>query len=93
VSWPDLGYADNYLRSYETFAGLRGQGVIRAGVRFQVEYPTPVNFVSFTVPQYQREESYFAPLADLAADPGAELNFGIVPYYPAQQAPGTRPAR
>ena len=49
----------------------------------------PVSFVSFTVPQYQREESYFAPLAGLAADPGTELNFALVPYHPAEQAPGT----
>ena len=38
----------------------------------------PVSFVSFTVPQDQREESYFAPLAGLAADPGTELNFALV---------------
>ena len=49
----------------------------------------PVSFVSFTVPQYQRAESYFAPLAGLAADPGTELNFALVPYHPAEQAPGT----
>jgi hypothetical protein len=48
-----------------------------------------VSFASFTVPQYQREESYFAPLAELAADPGTELNFALVPYHPADQAPGT----
>ncbi|HTQ93044.1 MAG TPA: hypothetical protein VMK84_26490 [Streptosporangiaceae bacterium] len=211
VSWPDLGYADAYLRSYQVFATLRQQGVIPAGVRFQVEYPTPmasisayivpeqqqalldsyeramfadldrllavipagevavqwdvavefgtleeafapggaqaydaiiaaltrcvdqvpagipvglhlcygdyghqhfmqpeslalqvrvlnavtaaagrpVSFVSFTVPQYQREESYFAPLTGLAADPATELNFALVPYHPAEQAPGT----
>ena len=41
-----------------------------------------VSFVSFTVPQYQREESYFAPLAGLAADPGTELNFALVPSHP-----------
>ena len=211
VSWPDLGYADAYLESYRVFAALREQGVIPAGVRFQVEYPTPmasisgyivpeqqqalldsyeramfadlgrllaavpadevavqwdvavefgileeafapggaqafdaiiaalarcvdqvpagipvglhlcygdyghqhfmqpeslalqvrvlnavtaaagrpVSFVSFTVPQDQREESYFAPLAGLAADPVTELNFALVPYHPAEQAPGT----
>jgi hypothetical protein len=215
VSWPDLGYAHVYLRSYQTFAALRGQGVIPAGVRFQVQYPTPlasigafivpeqqqallgsyeralfadldrllreiphrdvavqwdvavefgvleemfapggaqafdaivaalarcadqvptdipvglhlcygdyghqhfkqpeslglqvralnaviaaagrpVSFVSFTVPQYQRDESYFAPLAQLAADPGTELNFALVPYRPAEQAPGTTDAQ
>jgi hypothetical protein len=211
MSWPDIGYADAYLGSYATFGGLREQGVIPGGVRFQVEYPTPlasiggyivpeqqqallgsyeramfadldrllaaiphgevavqwdvavefgileeafgpggsqafeaiiaglarcvdrvpadvpaglhlcygdyghqhfkqpeslalqvrvlnavtaaagrtVSFVSFTVPQYQREQSYFAPLAELAADPDTELNFALVPYHPAAQAPGT----
>jgi hypothetical protein len=211
VSWPDLGYADAYRASYTTFVALRDQGVFEPGVRFQVEYPTPlasitgyivpeqqqmllgsyeramfadlnrlmseiphdelavqwdvavefgileqtfaadgsetfdaiaaalarcidqvpadipvglhlcygdyghqhfkqpesldlqvrvlnaviaaarrpVSFVSFTVPQYQREESYFAPLAELAAGPDTELNFALVPYHPAEQAPGT----
>lgn len=208
---PDLGYAGAYLGSYEIFCALRAEGVIPGGVRFQVEYPTPlasiggyvvpeqqqvllgsyeramfadlgrllaaipagevavqwdvavefgvleesfapggaqafdaiiaglvrcvdavpaevpaglhlcygdyghqhfkqpeslglqvrvlnavtaaagrtVSFVSFTVPQHQREESYFAPLAGLAAGPGTELNFALVPYHPADQAPGT----
>jgi len=215
AAWPDLGYAGAYLESYETFAALRGQGVIPAGVRFQVEYPTPlasisgyivpeqqqallgsyeqamfadldrllaaippadvavqwdvavefgvleeafapggaqafdaiiaalarcigqvpaqipaglhlcygdyghqhfmqpeslalqvrvlnavtaaarrpVSFVSFTVPQYQRQDTYFAPLAQLTADPGTELNFALVPYHPAEQAPGTTDAQ
>jgi hypothetical protein len=53
----------------------------------------PVSFVSFTVPQYQREESYFAPLAELAADLGTELNFALVPYHPAEQASGTSQAQ
>ncbi|MFY9653304.1 hypothetical protein [Trebonia sp.] len=48
-----------------------------------------VSFVSFTVPQDQRAESYFAPLAGLATGPGIELNFGIVPYHPGNQAAGT----
>jgi len=211
VTWSDIGYADAYLKSYQVFARLRADGVIPAGVRFQVEYPTPlasigayivpeqqqallssyeeamfadlarllavippaevavqwdvavefsvleeafapggaqafdaiiaalarcvdqvpsevavglhlcygdyghqhfmqpvsldlqvrvvnavtaaagrpVSFVSFTVPQYQCEEGYFAPLAGLTADPGTELNFALVPYHPAEQARGT----
>jgi hypothetical protein len=48
-----------------------------------------VSFVSFTVPQYQRDEAYFAPLGELAADPATELNFALVPYHPADQASGT----
>jgi len=211
MRWPDIGYADAYLASYDTFAALREQGVIPDGVRFQVEYPTPLasigayivpeqqaallgsyeqamfadlgrvlaaipldevavqwdvavefgvleeafgpggaqafdaiiaglvrcvdqvpaeipaglhlcygdyghthfkqpeslalqvrvlnavsaaagrplSFVSFTVPQYQRAESYFAPLAELAVDLDTELNFALVPYHPADQASGT----
>ena len=211
VTWPDPGYADAYLGSYETFTALRKAGVIPGGVRFQVQYPTPlasisayvvpehqqvllpayeqamfadlhrllaaiprhevavqwdvavevgileesfgpigpgvfdaiignlarcvdtvpaevpvglhlcygdwghrhfkqpeslalqvrvlnavtaaaerpVSFVSFTVPQDQRAESYFAPLAGLATGPDTELNFGIVPYHPGDQTPGT----
>jgi hypothetical protein len=211
MAWPDLGYAGAYLESYATFAALRDQGVIPGGVRFQVQYPTPlasisaylvpgqqelllgsyeramfadlgrllaavppaevavqwdvavefgilegsfgpggaqafdaitaglarcidqvpagipaglhlcygdlghqhfkqpeslalqvrvlnavisaasrpVSFASFTVPQDQHEEAYFAPLGDLVAAPGTELNFALVPYHPADQAPGT----
>ena len=48
-----------------------------------------VSFVSFTVPQYQRQESYFAPLTGLTTGPGTELNFALVPYHPADQEPGT----
>jgi hypothetical protein len=211
VTWPDLGYAGAYLASYQIFAALRENGVTPPGVRFQVEYPTPLasigayivpdqqpallgsyeqamfadldrvlaaippddlavqwdvavefgvleeafgpggaqafdmiiaglvrcidqvpaeipvglhlcygdyghqhfkqpeslalqvrvlnavlaaagrplSFVSFTVPQYQRDESYFAPLAELTAGPDTELNFALVPYHPADQASGT----
>ena len=32
---------------------------------------------------------YFAPLTELTADPGTELNFALVPYHPADQEPGT----
>jgi hypothetical protein len=211
VQWPDPGYADAYLDSYATFRRLRDEGVIPGGVRFQVQYPTPlasisayvvagqqdaligsyqlamfadlgrllaavphdqvavqwdvavefgileesfagegsqafeaitaglarcvgqvpddvpaglhlcygdyghqhfkqpeslalqvrvlnavraaarrpVNFVSFTVPQYQHDAAYFEPLAELAASPDTELNFALVPYHRADQAPGT----
>ncbi len=211
LTWPDLGYAGVYLESYQTFVRLREQGVIAAGSRFQVQYPTPlasigayvvpeqqqlvlpsyeaamfadlarlvaaiphedlavqwdvavefgvmvggfgpaapelfdvivanlvrcvdqvpadvpaglhlcygdyghqhfrqpeslelqvrvlngvaaasarpVSFVSFTVPQNQRDEPYFAPLANLAVGQEIELNFALVPYHPADQPAGT----
>ena len=53
----------------------------------------PVSFISFTVPQYQRDAGYFEPLAELAAGPDTELNFALVPYHPAEQAPGTTDAQ
>jgi hypothetical protein len=215
VTWPDLGYADAYLASYPIFVRLHEEGVIPAGVRFQVDYPTPlasingfivpeqqqlllgsyeramfadlarllaavpagevavqwdvavefriledvlapggahafdaiiaglarcveqvpaeipaglhlcygdsghqhfkqpeslalqvrvvnaviaaadrpVSFLSFTVPQYQRDDGYFAALSELATDGDTELNFALVPYHPAEQAPGTTDAQ
>lgn len=215
VTWPNLGYADAYLASYRTFRRLRDEGVIPAGVLFQVEYPTPlasingwvvpedqdrlegsyaralyadldrvlealphdeiavqwdvavefgvltggfpttetqdfdgivarlvecvervpadvpvglhlcygdyqhrhfaepeslelqvrvvnaltehagrpVRWFAFTVPQYQRDPAYFAPLAGLRADDATELYFALVPYHPEQQGPGTTEAQ
>jgi len=55
VKWPDLGYADAYLRSYETFTALREENVIPPGVRFQVEYPTPLASIgAYIVPEEQQ---------------------------------------
>jgi hypothetical protein len=210
VAWPDLGYADAYRESFATFLRLRDEGVVPSGVRFQVQYPTPlasigawivgedqdrlepsyqralfadldrllatlphdeiavqwdvavefgilergfmnreeqdfefvaqrligcvnqvpddvpvglhlcygdyqhrhfkepeslelqvqlvnriasearrpVNWVSFTVPQYQRDSSYFAPLRELRATPETELYLALVPYHPESQEPG-----
>lgn len=48
----------------------------------------PVSWLAFTVPQHQTDPAFFAPLAELAvAD--ADCYFGIVPYHPARQEPGT----
>ena len=55
MTWPDLGYADAYLGSYTTFAALRRDGVIPDGVRFQVEYPTPLASIgAYIVPEQQQ---------------------------------------
>lgn len=211
VSWPNLGYADAYRESFQTFRRLRDEGVIPAGTRFQVEYPTPlasvnawivleeqdlllgsytdalfadldrlladlphdqvavqwdvavefaileggfdrteaqtfdaivqsvvdcvdraprdvpvglhlcygdyghrhfkdpesldlqvrfvnqvgaqaeapIGFVAFTVPQSKRDAGFFAPLRGLSVAPETELYFGLVPYHPDQQEPGT----
>jgi hypothetical protein len=230
IAWPDLGYAKNYVESYGVFVSLRDQGVIPAGTRFQMQYPTPraaigsrfppedavavwrsyeaalfgdlgraieqlphhdiavqwdvaieitflgakeldgeattgivpehrmlletlyalnpsrdelvadvarcvhqvpadvpvglhlcygdyghrhavqplslrvqvefmnalaskaprtVNWAAFTVPQDRSDDAYFAPLRNLDIETDTELNFGIVPYHPSAQAPGT----
>jgi methionine synthase II (cobalamin-independent) len=62
---------------------VRVANAVTAGAR------RPVNWFSFTVPQSRRDESYFTPLRDLQAAPQTELYFALVPYYPAEQAPGT----
>ena len=79
VSWPDLGYADAYLGSYQVFAALRAGGVIPAGVRFQVEYPTPMASISaYIVPEQQQalldsyERAMFADLGRLLAEVPAD---------------------
>jgi len=211
VEWPDLGYAEAYAQSFQIFRRLQEAGTMPSGVRFQVEYPTPlatintwvvaedqerlepayeralfadldrligrlpheaiavqwdvaveigilerafeagpgqnfdaivdrlvrcagrvprdvpvglhlcygdyqhshykepeslelqvrlangvtsgsqrsINWIAFTVPQYQRASAYFAPLGELRVPPDTELNFALVPYHPAQQEPGT----
>ncbi len=42
VPWPNLGYADAYAESYELFRALQADGTIPDGVRFQIQYPTPL---------------------------------------------------
>jgi hypothetical protein len=208
IEWPSLGYADVYQDSFAVFQKLQDEGTIPAGVRFQVEYPTPlaamgwliredqdrlepsyerallvdldqlldalphdavavqwdvavefghlegaypdakgmdaiverlardvdhvaadvpvglhlcygdyrhqhfqepeslalqvevvnntttaasrpIDFFSFTVPQYQRNPAYFEPLASLASLPPTQFYFALVPYHPEAQAEGT----
>jgi hypothetical protein len=48
-----------------------------------------LDFVSFTVPQSRDDSAYFEPASALAAGSETELNFALVPYHPADQAPGT----
>lgn len=215
IVWPNLGYADAYLASWETFRRLRDEGAIPAGTRYQVQYPTPlasinswivaedqdalepsysralfadldrllaalphdeiavswdvavefaileggfaatttqdfesivarlvaavervpagvpvglhlcygdyqhqhfveprsldtqvrvanrvtadasrpIGWFAFTVPQYQADPAYFAPLADLRLGPETQPAFALVPYYPDRQPAGTSEAQ
>ena len=81
MTWPDIGYAEAYLESYRVFARLRADGVIPAGVRFQVEYPTPLASIGGYIVQEQQqvllgsyERAMFADLDRLlAAIPPGEV--------------------
>lgn len=71
ISWPNLGYAESYRVTFDIFTKLRSAGVLPAGTRFQVQYPTPLASINGWVlpedqgalePSYQ--EALFADLAD-----------------------------
>jgi hypothetical protein len=49
ISWPNLGYADAYAASFEIFDRLQSAGTIPAGVRFQMQYPTPLASMAGTI--------------------------------------------
>jgi hypothetical protein len=49
VNWPDLGYAAAYGESYRVFRSLQEEGTIPAGVRFQMQYPTPLAPMAGTI--------------------------------------------
>jgi hypothetical protein len=49
VNWPDLGYATAYGESYRVFHSLQEDGTIPAGVRFQMQYPTPLAPMAGTI--------------------------------------------
>jgi hypothetical protein len=48
LNWPNLGYADEYTASFATFERMQNEGTIPAGVRFQLQYPTPLASVAGT---------------------------------------------
>jgi hypothetical protein len=55
VTWPNLGYADAYIESFATFERLQAEGVIPAGIRFQVEYPTPLASINAWIVDEQQD--------------------------------------
>jgi hypothetical protein len=48
ITWPNLGYADEYTNSFATFDRMKHEGTIPADVRFQLQYPTPLASVAGT---------------------------------------------
>ena len=67
IEFPELGYAEAALTSYEDFARLRAEGVISEGTRFQVSLPTPLAPLSTFVHPDARpllERAYTSALVD-----------------------------
>jgi hypothetical protein len=49
INWPNLGYADAYTESFATFERMQNEGTIRADLRFQMQYPTPLASMAGTI--------------------------------------------
>jgi hypothetical protein len=49
VQWPNLGYADAYSESFKVFTALQDDETIPEGVRFQMQYPTPLASMAGTI--------------------------------------------
>jgi hypothetical protein len=81
-----LCYGDYKHQHMSEPGSLRTQVELANATRSQAG--RSVDFIALTVPQYQDSEGYFAPLADLQAQ-SSQVYFGIVPYHPDRQAPGT----
>ncbi|WP_284252388.1 hypothetical protein [Pseudolysinimonas kribbensis] len=69
VVLPKLDYARAALESYGTFAALREQGVIPAGIRFQVSLPTPLAVVVALVREEDR--AAFEPSTSVRCTPSS----------------------
>lgn len=67
IEFPELGYAEAALNSYEDFTRLREEGMIGEGIRFQVSLPTPLAPLSTFVHPDARplvERAYTSALVD-----------------------------
>ncbi|MBV9819952.1 MAG: hypothetical protein JOZ07_16595 [Solirubrobacterales bacterium] len=49
ITWPDLGYADEYAQSFATFERMQNEGTIPSDVRLQLQYPTPLASMAGTI--------------------------------------------
>ncbi|HSK93824.1 MAG TPA: hypothetical protein VLA76_07185 [Candidatus Angelobacter sp.] len=82
-----LCYGDYQHRHFKEPESLELQ--VRVANALTERASRPIRWFAFTVPQYQREVAYFAPIADLRASEETELYFALVPYHPEDQTPGT----
>ena len=74
LTFEKLGYAEAALKSYDIFRGLKSQGVVPKGMRFQVSLPTPVAFLEHLIARHCQadvegpyEARMVAEVAEIAA--------------------------
>jgi hypothetical protein len=82
-----LCYGDYKHQHYKEPESLETQ--VAVVNRLNAQARRQVSYFAFTVPQYQRDPAYFAPLRALRTRPGTEIYFALVPYHPDEQEPGT----
>jgi hypothetical protein len=82
-----LCYGDYQHRHFKEPESLATQ--VAVVNRLNAQARRQVSFFAFTVPQYQRDPAYFAPLRGLRIRPGTDIFFALVPYHPDEQEPGT----
>ena len=82
-----LCYGDYKHRHFKEPESLTTQ--VAVVNRLNAQARRQVSFLAFTVPQYQRDPAYFAPLRGLRIRPGTEIYFALVPYHADEQEPGT----
>lgn len=76
ISFDNIGYADEALRSWSVFRKLKDRGVIPQDVRFQVSLPTPSAFLNcFLV--YDDRAKVEAPYKEAMARETARIVSGI----------------
>jgi hypothetical protein len=73
ITWPNLGYADEYVQSFEIFHRLQAEGTIPSEVRFQMQYPTPLASMAGTIVPDDLPEVSVSYEAALFADLDAAL--------------------
>jgi hypothetical protein len=82
-----LCYGDYKHRHFKEPESLATQ--VEVVNRLNARVRRHVRWFALTVPQYQRDPDYFAPLHGLRIQPGTEIYFALVPYHPEEQERGT----
>lgn len=78
IAWPNLGYADEYTKSFGIFERLQADGIIPADVRFQLQYPTPLASMAGTI--VLDDQAAVAPSYERALFADLDTALGRLPH-------------